>query len=74
MMLGSLTFVVQVYLFMDLSAALFQEDYTGDIIWDPLPGSAPGAAEVVTGKLCDFLPGGGWVAFKLCYWFTQWAK
>ena len=57
MMLVVLTLLMQVCVFMDLSAALFSQDYTGDIVWDT-HGSAPDAAEGVTGKLSHFLPWG----------------
>ena len=57
MMSIALTLVMQVCVCMDLSAAVFSQDYTGDIVWDT-HGSAPDAAEGVTGKLSHFLPWG----------------
>ena len=34
-----------------LSGAMLDQDYLGDIVWSPLPGPAPAAAEIVPGKL-----------------------
>ena len=51
-----LTLVIQVCLCMDLTAGVFSQDSTGDIVWDTHGSVLPNAAETATGKLSYFLP------------------
>ena len=46
--------ILQVCLCMDLTAGVFSQDSTGDIVWDTHGSVLPNPAETATGKLFTF--------------------
>ena len=61
--------LVQVSLCIDLTAGVFSQDSTGDIVCD-----THGSAETATGKLFTFTLGEGRATFKPSYWFINGPK